>query len=65
VVEEIEAVLFFVIVRKKILAASISVISTSIFVCVVPNGGYQRGAVRGVTYGFAETGIMIAVIMVY
>ena len=63
--EKIEAVLFFIIVGKKIFAASIGVVSTSIFVCVVPNRGYQRGAVRGVTYGFAETRIMIAVIMVY
>lgn len=50
-----------VIVGKKIFAVSISVVSTSIFVRVVVNRGCQRGAV-GTTYGYAETGIIIAVV---
>ena len=50
-----------VIVGKKIFAVSISVVSTSIFVRVVVNRGCQRGAI-GTTYGYAETGIIIAVV---
>jgi hypothetical protein len=50
-----------VIVGKKIFAVSIGVVSTSIFVRVVVNRGCQRGAI-GTTYGYAEAGIIIAVV---
>jgi hypothetical protein len=59
VMQEVEAVLFCVVVGHRILALSVGVVATAIFVPVAVDGTCQRCAVRAVYRG-SESGVVIA-----